>query len=155
MEQNDNSKNSSIEMKKYELIPSDMPKLYRVRALRDFAHVIKGDVGGYIESEGNLSHDGNAWVHGNARVYGDACVSGNALVYGDAQVSSVKDYIVFKNWWTSGRFFTWTRSNDMWTVGCFYGTGRQLIDKAYEDSMLSGREYARIVEYVDKIKEYL
>ena len=183
MEQNDNSKNSSIEMKKYELIPSDKRGLYRVKALRDFADVNKGEIGGYIESEENLSNNGDAWVYGtacvtcnarvygdawvygtacvtgNARVYGDArvygtaCVTGNARVYGDAHVTSVKDYIVFKNWWSSGRFFTWTRSNDMWAVGCFYGTGRQLIAKAYEDSQLSGREYERIVDYVDKIKE--
>ena len=39
----------------------------------------------------------------------------------------------------------------MWRVGCFYGTGKELIAKAYEDSELSGREYERVVNYVEAI----
>ena len=34
--------------KKYKLIPSDKQGLYRVKALRDFANVKKGDIGGYV-----------------------------------------------------------------------------------------------------------
>src|SRR6056300_436365 len=70
----------------------DNPNLRRIKALRDFGDVKKGDLGGYIESEENLSHDGDAWVYGNAWVYGDAWVYGNArvsdnaLVYEDAWV---------------------------------------------------------------------
>jgi len=60
-------------------------------------------------------------------------------------------YIVFKNFWSSGRYFTWTRSNNMWRVGCFYGTGEELIAKAYKDSEKSGREYERVVRYVESI----
>jgi hypothetical protein len=92
-------------------------------------------------------------VSGNAEVYGDAKVSGNAEVYGDAKVSGNADYIVFKNWWSSGRYFTWTRSNNMWSVGCFYGTGEELIKKAYADSEKSGREYERVVNFVQSILE--
>lgn len=39
----------------------------------------------------------------------------------------------------------------MWKVGCFYGTGEALIKKAYADSERSGREYERIVKYVEEI----
>ena len=193
--------------------------LYRIEALKDFGEIKKGDKGGFIESENNLAHEGNAWVSDNARVYGDACVFdnaqvygnafvygnawasdnarlcgyawvsdnarvygdanvcddssvfGNALVYdnarvygdalvrgyacvcGDAEISNKSDYIVFQNWWSSGRYFTWTRSNNMWSVGCFYGTGEELIKKAYKDSELSGREYERIVKYVEEIRK--
>ena len=139
--------------------------LYQIEALKDFGNVKAGDLGGYIESEENLSQYDNAWVYGdaqvfdNARVYGnalvynDAYVFGNAQVYGDAQIKSARDYIVFKNWWSSGRYFTWTRSNNMWKVGCFYGTGEELIKKAYNDSEISGREYERIVRYVEEILE--
>lgn len=157
--------------------------LYRIEALKDFGEIKKGDKGGFIESEDNLSHEGNAWVyddacvydnalvtdnacvsdnaqvynracvHGDARVYGYALVRGYACVYGDAEISTDADYIVFKNWWSSGRYFTWTRSNNMWSVGCFYGTGEELIKKAYKDSELSGHEYERIVKYVEEIKK--
>ena len=100
---------------------------------------------------GNACVCGNAEVCGDAKVYGNAWVYGNAEVCGDAKVYGNADYIVFKNWWSSGRFFTWTRSNNMWRVGCFYGTGEELIEKAYGDSELSGREYERIVKYVEEI----
>ena len=102
---------------------------------------------------------GNAEVYGNAQVYDNARVYGNALVYGNAQVSedavicNSNDYIVFKNNWSSFRHFTWTRSNDMWKVGCFYGTGKELIEKAYKDSKLSGDCYKAYVELVEKLKE--
>ena len=205
--------------------------MYRIEALKDFCEIKKGDKGGFIESENNLAHEGDAWVSDNAHVYGDACVFDNARVYnnafvsgyaqvygnarvygnawlygntrvcgyawvadnarvygdanvcddssvfgsacvydnahvygdalvrgyacvcGDAEISNKSDYIVFQNWWSSGRYFTWTRSNNMWSVGCFYGTGEELIKKAYKDSELSGREYERIVKYVEEIRK--
>lgn len=139
--------------KKYELTDEILEVgghvLHRIKALRDFGNVKKGDIGGCIECEDNLSHYGDCWVYGNAKVLGDAEVLGNA------EVEKKSDYIVFKNWWSSGRYFTWTRSNDMWSVGCFYGTGEELIKKAYNDSDESGREYKRIVKYVESIKQEL
>ena len=227
--------------KKYKLtdetIEVEGKALYRIEALKDFCEIKKGDKGGFIESEDNLSHEGNAWVYddacvydnalvtdnacvsdnarvygnslvysnaqvynnarmcgnarvcGNAQVYGYTYVYGNSLVYGnarvsdnayvydnasvsnkarvwgnvrvygntnvcgDAEISTGSDYIVFKNWWSSGMYFTWTRSNNMWSVGCFYGTGEELIKKAYKDSELSGREYERVVKYVEEIRK--
>ena len=85
-------------MKKFELTAEFVTnvfgkKLFRIKALVAFGDVEKGELGGFIEKEDNLSHDdnawvsGNAWVYGDARVYGNAQVSGNARVYGDAWVS--------------------------------------------------------------------
>ena len=72
-------------MKKYELLKEDTisfggKPLYRIRYLRDFANIKAGDLGGYIEREENLSHDGDARVSGDARVYGKAWVFGDAWV---------------------------------------------------------------------------
>ena len=143
--------------KKYKLTDETInlcgKKLCRIKALKDFGDVKKGDKGGFIEDEHNLSHDGNSWVYDNAKVFDNASVYGNAMVYGNAKIENNSDYIVFKNWWSSGRYFTWTRSNNMWKVGCFYGTGEELIKKAYKDSEKSGREYERIVKYVEEIKK--
>ena len=197
--------------------------LYRIKSLKDFGNVKKGDKGGFIENESNLSQSGDSWVYcdakvydnakiydnakvyddakicdyaevcgyarvrgnaevcdnarvcGDAKVFGNANVYGNAMVYdnanvyghariygnaeilakavvcGDAVITNKSDYILFKNWWSSGRCFTWTRSNNMWKVGCFYGTSNELIEKAYKDSKLSGREYERVVKYVEAI----
>ena len=77
-------------MKKYELTNETIEfrrrKLYRIRALRDFSNVKAGDLGGYIESEENLSQDGLCWVSEDARVCGNAWVCDNARVCGNAQV---------------------------------------------------------------------
>lgn len=145
--------------------------LYRIEALKDFGLISKGTLGGYVEGTHNLSQYGTCWIHNNAKVYGGArvtgcavvqqnaiicgnvAVGGNTSIFGNAVISDKRDYIVFKNWWSSGRYFTWTRSNDMWSVGCFYGTGEELIRKAYKDSKESGREYERIVKYVESIKQ--
>ena len=115
----------------------------------------KALVCGYAQVHGYAKVAGNAVVCGSAEVYEDAKVCGHTLVYGDARISgdavvtSDRDYIVFKNFWSSGRYFTWTRSNNMWHVGCFYGTGKELIKKAYKDSEESGRQYENIVNYVN------
>ena len=60
--------------------------LYRIQALIDFSCVKARDLGGWIESEGNLSQDDNCWVFGNARVFDDAWVYGEAKVFGNAKV---------------------------------------------------------------------
>ena len=60
--------------------------LFQVKAEMSFGNIAKGDLGGWIEKEDNLSQDGDAWVFGNAKVSGDAEVFGNAKVSGDAEV---------------------------------------------------------------------
>ena len=64
----------------------DLINLYRIKALRDFDNVRKGDLGGYIEKEENLSQEGNCWVYNNAKVYGNARVYCNAKIYGNAKI---------------------------------------------------------------------
>ena len=114
-------------------------------------------VGDNAEIHGNAKVCDNAIVYDRAEVYensivcSDAQVCGYATIFGNAVIADKCDYIVFKNWWSSGRHFTWTKSNNMWSVGCFYGTGKELIEKSYEDSELSGREYERVVKYVESI----
>ena len=167
--------------KKYELTDETKEiggiTLHRIRALMDISRygVRAGDIGGWIEAESNLPQYGNAWVSddarvcgnawvsddarvygnavvcGDARVYGEALVNGNAEVSGNAEVKSIRDYAVFKNGWSSGRWFTYTRSNRMWRVGCFHGTGEELIAKAYKDSELSGKCYEAIVRAQEAI----
>ena len=221
--------------------------VYRIEALKNFSRVQKGDLGGWIEKEDNLSQRGNCWVykeaavfqnahvtgnaivsghakvfghamvtdnvivcchaqifgcailqndvsvydkakiHGNAKisnnaqiynnvdVYDNAYVYGNAFIFdkvkiydnvklhgyveiygnihicGNAEIKSITDFYVGNNTWSSGRYFVYTRSNKMWKVGCFYGTSEELIEKAYKDSDLSGRNYERVVKYVDEM----
>ena len=111
----------------------------------------RANVYGNANVYGKAEVHGDAWVYGDARVCGsaevfeDVEVCGNAEVCDDAKVSSWNDYATYKNTWSSGRWFTYTRSNKKWTVGCFRGTGEELIAKAYKDSERSGRCYEAIV----------
>ena len=137
--------------------------LYRIRAVKDFGDVHKGDYGGWIKSESNLSQKDDCWVYnearvsGNSRVYGyarvfsDVEVYGRADICGDAEIESFEDYAVYKNNWSTGRYFTWTRSNNKWAVGCFYGSGEELIKRAYEMSEISGKCYEIIVKAQEAI----
>lgn len=57
--------------------------LYRIKALKDFSDVKKGDLGGYVQQERNLSQFGNSWIYDNAWVYDDAKVFGDVIASGE------------------------------------------------------------------------
>lgn len=61
--------------------------LRHIRALVDIENVVKkGELGGWIEIEENLSHEGNCWVNDGCYVCAGARVYENALVAGGAKV---------------------------------------------------------------------
>lgn len=227
--------------KKYEILKDQSINLnghtlYRIKLLKEISGVSPDTLGGFIESEDNLSHKGDCWIAGNAAVYDNSKVTDNAWVGGSARIygnsvihkncsivgspriinseirgnsrvsgeaiinnsslhnytsvtgnaelyyariyglSTVKDfatvsntdiegdacisgkvwirkgldYTVIKNFWSSGRIITYTRPNRMWRTGCFLGTGKELIKKAYNDSKEKGEQFKLLVEYVEK-----
>lgn len=93
--------------------------LHRIKALENFGDVKKGDLGGWIESEDNLSASGNAWVSD------DAWVSGDTRVSGDARVSGQYDYISIGSIGRRGdttTFFRLKQGGIGVKCGCFIGT---------------------------------
>ena len=152
-------------MKKFELTAEFVTnvfgkKLFRIKALIAFSNVKKGELGGFIEKEDNLSHSGdawvydNAWVYGNARVSGDARVYGNARVSGDAWVYGNADYAVVTGF---GRYFratTFFRCKDKIIrvqCGCFYGDlaqFREIVKKTHGDSKYA-KEYLAIADLME------
>jgi len=77
--------------KKYEILKDrsltmNGSEIYRIKALKDFGDVKAGDIGGYVASEENLSHEGPCWVYDIAMVYHSAKVKDNAIVRGNAHV---------------------------------------------------------------------
>lgn len=94
--------------------------LYRIQALKDFGNVYRGDLGGYIEKEENLSQAGLCWVsdsamvYENAEVYGNAKVSGYAEVYGGATVYG--NAKVFRHMICTSKVFTCTLTQHNITV---------------------------------------
>lgn len=143
----------------------DNVKIYDHAKISGNAYISgNSEIYGYASIHGNVLVGDFAKVRGTSNVIDNATIGdyaiidviafidGHTKIVGDAIINKNSDYIVFKNWWSSGRWFTWTKSNNMWSVGCFYGTGEELIRKAYKDSEESGREYERIVKYVESIK---
>ena len=128
-------------MKKFELTSESIAnifgkRLFRIKALIEFGNVKEGELGGFVEKEENLSHEGNAWVCGNAwvygdaKVYGDAWVCGNAWVYGNAEICGKAwvcwdaDYATVKGFGTEFRTTTFFKCKDRIVrvkCGCFYG----------------------------------
>ena len=132
-------------------------KVYRIRALRAFADVKIGDLGGFVETKQNLSNMGNAWVCDNAKVYGNAEVYGNARVYGNAEVCSNAEVCDNANiFWCSSigsRHATTTmfRNKDNGitvTCGCFMGTLEEfaaIVEKEHGENIF-GKEYKLLIE---------
>ena len=134
-------------MKKFELTAEFVTnvfgkKLFRIKALVAFGNVEKGELGGFIEKEDNLSHDDNAWVYDDARVYGDA------RVYDDA------DYAVVKGFGRCFRTTTFFRCKDKILrvqCGCFYGDlaqFREIVKKTHGDSKYA-KEYLAIADLME------
>ena len=94
-------------------------KLYQIKCIKTFKYAKKGELGGFIEKEENLSQEGDAWVSGDARVSGDAQVSGNACLKSDA------DHCGFDCFGSSNRhthaYLTSDNTVEI-TCGCFRGS---------------------------------
>lgn len=91
---------------------------YRLKAIKDFSDVSKGDLGGYVKSYHNLSQKGKCWVYdeatisdkarvcGKAKIHRNAHVSGKAKVFGNAIVTDnayvCGDAVVFENSYVGG-----------------------------------------------------
>lgn len=142
--------------------------LHRIKAIKNFSNVHEDDLGGFVESENNLSQEGNCWVYDDAivfdkakicdcarvsnkaKIHGDVVVSGNANITKNAEVIRNNDYSVYRDTWSNtcwyNSYITWTRSNGKWTNGKFYGSDKELIREAYKDSKKSGKRYEAIVD---------
>lgn len=77
--------------KKYEILKDQAitmngSTIYRIKALRNFGDVEVGDMGGFVEKEENLSHEGPCWIYDDAMVYHNAKIRDNAIVRGYAHV---------------------------------------------------------------------
>ncbi|AJD93719.1 hypothetical protein JMA_44020 (plasmid) [Jeotgalibacillus malaysiensis] len=75
--------------------------VYQIEALKDMPsiHVKKGDLGGYVEDETNLSHEDDCWIFKDGVVASGSLVAGNALIYEEATIldgSRVFDNAVIK-----------------------------------------------------------
>ena len=139
--------------------------LYRIKAIRDFEDVKAGDLGGFIEKEDNLSHDGDAWVcgdalvydnaqvYGNAQVCGNARVCGSAWVYGNARVCG--DARVYGYARVCGDALVYGNANILWAskIGSRFGTTTVFENKDGGISVSCGCFFGTLEEFEKKVEE--
>ena len=110
--------------------------LYRIQAVKNFGIISAGTLGGFIESEKNLAHDGDAWVSGNAEVHGPSDI---ALVKG------------FGSEFRATSFFRCVDGLVRCQCGCFYGTideFRSKVRETHGDSKYA-KEYLMIADLME------
>ena len=131
--------------KKYEFVPGDEKVIApgrtvkRIRSLVAIAifDVPSGSLGGYIESEANLSVYGNAWVSGDAWVYGDARVSGDGLIFWASKVGTANGTLTVFN----------GKDGLIVTRGCFIGSVDEFLAKSErEHDDATHLEYRLLIE---------
>ena len=110
--------------------------LHRIKAVRDFDCVKAGDLGGFIESEKNLDHDGDAWVTGNAWVHAPFDI---ALIKG------------FGSKFRATSFFRCVHGLVRCQCGCFCGTVDEFRSKVRETHGNSkyAKEYLMIADLME------
>lgn len=76
--------------RKYKLIGEpivvDGKELYRIQAVKNFGDVVIDQIGGFVESEENLSHQGTCWIYDDAKAMDSSQIIEDAKVYGTSIV---------------------------------------------------------------------
>jgi hypothetical protein len=131
-------------------------KLFQIKCTKSFKYAQKGDFGGYVEKEGNLDQENDAWVFGNARVSGDAWVSGNAWVSGDADIENDNEHCGFDGFGSCNRhthaYMTKEKKVEI-ICGCFRGSIEEFEKKVEEthSGTVYEKQYKSIINVI-KIK---
>lgn len=128
-------------MKKYEFTGETKViagvTLKRIRALISFGFIVKGEIGGFIESEKNLSHDGNARVTDNAEVTGNA----DCMLIG--RIGSRSDFTTF---------FKDKDGGISVKCGCFSGTIEEFREKV-EETHGTNTKHAKVYQAAANLAE--
>ena len=110
--------------------------LHQIRALLSFGLITKGEVGGWIEKEENLSRvSGDAWVYGNAEVSGNARVSDDDNFFLVGPIGSRKVFLTVHTDAKLGLRFT---------TGCFSDSEKQF--RSAIKNQHAGTEYEKQYE---------
>ena len=125
-------------------------KLFQIKCTKSFKYAQKGDFGGYVEKEGNLDQENDAWVFGNARVFGNAWVSG------DADIENDNEHCGFDGFGSCNRhthaYMTKEKKVEI-ICGCFRGSIEEFEKKVEEthSGTVYEKQYKSIINVI-KIK---
>ena len=125
-------------------------KLFQIKCTKSFKYAQKGDFGGYVEKEGNLDQENDAWVSGDARVFG------NARVSGDADIENDNEHCGFDGFGSCNRhthaYMTKEKKVEI-ICGCFRGSIEEFEKKVEEthSGTVYEKQYKSIINVI-KIK---
>lgn len=114
--------------------------LHRIRAVRDIYSTSRikiakeGDIGGWIENESNLSHDGGCWVGEEACVYDFAHVHDDSLVSDSAKICGTS--IVCDK--------AWIKENSLICENALVEGNSEICGYAYICGNANVRDYAKV-----------
>lgn len=147
-------------------------KIYGNAEIRDSVFVYgnakiydNAEVSGYADISENTIICENAKiseiirVFGDIKIYGDANISGKFNIHGNVRlyggnISKSGDYMVFKNNLTSGIYYTYNFTNDIWVIGYFVGDTNELKECLNtNENELQKIEYGMAIDYIEKLKK--
>ena len=131
--------------------------LYRIQALKSFKDISEGDYGGYVESEENLSQNGDCWINDNAIVFGNAEICDDAKVYGNAEV--YENAIVYGSADVYGSAEVYENAKvygnaEVYENAKVYGSARVYeVAKVYGDAVVHGNALiSRVAKVLESMK---
>ena len=155
-------------MRKYEITGIQHPvnaRLHRIKALIDILRwgVKAGDLGGYIQSENNLSQIGDCWVDGNGKVSDNGSVTGYGLVtdngrvtgygkvFGDAVIKKPSDILTISSLGSRNDTIT-VLYNKTCATGGFQGTVDEFLAAVKETHRNNkyAKQYQDAIDYAYK-----
>ena len=153
------NKKYEILMDKENTIEWEGRTLHRIRALKDFRNVKKGDTGGYVENEYNLSQEGDCWIYDEAKAMDYSTVYDNSRMY---------DYSVMydnSTMYNNSRMYDYSRMYDNSILHDYtgmYGNSRIFNNsRMFSNSLMFGNSelkgnkklYGKLVSKVDDFIE--
>ena len=152
--------------KKYEILMDEKNTiewkghtLHRIRALRDFGDIRKGDIGGFVENENNLSHKGNCWI------YDDAKAMDNSIMYDNSRICDKSELHDDSEMYNYTRMYDYSElhnnsimndNSEMHDISKMYGNSIMYDDsEMYGDSELNNQVklYGKLFSKVDEFIE--
>ena len=106
--------------RKYELTDITMRyegrTLYRIRALKDFADVKKGKLGGWVQTEDNLSQEGYCWVYNNAKCMDNARMYDNSTMFDRSEMHDNTIMYDYSRMYGNSAMYDYSRMLDYTTM---------------------------------------
>ena len=133
--------------------------LHRIRALRDFGDIRKGDIGGFVENENNLSHKGNCWI------YDDAKAMDNSIMYDNSRICDKSELHDDSRMYNYTRMYDYSElhnnsimndDSEMHDISKMYGNSIMYdYSEMYGDSELNNKAklYGKLISKVDDFIE--